>query len=419
MRVLLVNSFHYPRGGDCVHVLSLETLLRDAGHSVAFLAMTHPDNIASPWQEYWPRNVDFDQAGVAHAPRLLAASLWSLRAQHCMDRLMADFCPDVVHVHSVHHHLTLSVVRAAERRGVPVLWTLHDYRTVCPATHLLRRNSICERCRNRAFLHCVVGRCKDGSLARSAAAALESSLSIVRRTLEGVDCFVAPSCFLARKVLSMGLPARRVEVMRNFLPRGRLRSLPSRDQPRQGALYVGRLSREKGVDVLVRAWAGRWDVPLTIAGEGPLRGDLLRLAASVDGDVRFLGWLEHDDVRRHLQRCAVLCVPSACYENAPLIALEAMAEGAPVLVSDIGGLPEVVGHGGRGWIARAGDSGEWRRCLDALFDYPDSVQEKTAAASEWIGAECSWGSYAARLEALYLAVSLAKQRPGTSLGLAG
>jgi glycosyltransferase involved in cell wall biosynthesis len=335
----------------------LERLLQSQGHDVAFLAMQHEDNLASEWQSYWPAGVEYrGTAGRLSQARLFRRSVWSFEAARAAQRLLDDFRPDLMHVHSIHHHLTLSVVDAAVKRQVPVVWTLHDYRTVCPATHLLRGGVVCERCAGGAFVHCVVGRCKDGTVARSLAAAAESYLVRAKGLLGAIDCFVAPSAFLARKVLQMGLPARRVAVLRNFWEPGEEpRCGEAVEASRAGVLFVGRLSKEKGVRVLVSALARCRGVPLRVVGDGPERAGLERCADGLNVRAEFLGWLPGNEVRRELRRAAVLCVPSVWFENAPLVVLEAMAERTPVVVSDIGGLGELVDGGRAGWLARVGD----------------------------------------------------------------
>lgn len=286
MRILLANSFHYRRGGDSGQYLDLATSLSERGHAVATLAMRHPENLPTPWAEYMVPHVEYRRE-VTGVDRLRTGwrSVYSGESRRCMERLIADFAPDVCHFHSVHHHLTLAVVDACAAAGVPIVWTLHDYRTVCPATSLLRASQTCERCARSAFWHCAAGRCKSGDLSRSIVAAAESYATRLRGSLRAVDCYVAPSRFLAAKVLAMGLPATRMEVLPNPV---QCRPANNEVTRRSGLLYVGRLSAEKGVDCLIEAVAGS-GLRLRVVGDGPEGARLRQRAVELQADVEFEG----------------------------------------------------------------------------------------------------------------------------------
>ena len=382
MRVLLANTFFYPRGGDCVHVLMLEALLREAGHDVAILSMEHSQNVESPWAGYWVENVDYSgrNSPIASA-RMLRRSLYYRPAARAMRRLIRDFRPDVVHLHSIQPELTLSCVVAAKQERVPVVWTLHDYRLVCPATDMLRRGMPCRRCQGGAFWHCVEGRCKRESLAKSVGATMESYLARALGVLPRVDSFIAPSRFLARTVLAMGLPAAEIVVVPN----------PVRAAPRNPSvayrgtrevLYVGRLSREKGVDVLIDAVSLVPGLRLTIVGDGPDQSRLLKSAADCADRVAFAGWQPHEVIRDLMGQAAVLAVPSTWYENCPLVVLEAMAEGLPVVASDIGGLTELLGGGRYGFLAPPGQATEWARILQGVVTSAEEAAMRAALAKQ-------------------------------------
>jgi glycosyltransferase involved in cell wall biosynthesis len=367
MRILLVNSFYYRRGGDSAHVIELERLLKDRGHHVAVFAMDHPDNKASPWSSYWPPNVEYAKS---HSPvdsvRLAFRSIYSFDVGKRFAALCQAFQPDVVHVHALHHHLTTSVIEAAKRRGIPIVWTLHEYRTVCPATSLLRHGSVCEACADGSYWHGLVGTCKAGSLGRSAAAVAESYLSRYLGLHSAVDCYIAPSSFLRDLVVRMRLPVRRIEVLPNFHAGAPV----SRTADGGGLLYAGRLSPEKGVDTLLEAIRGLSRVHLEVAGDGPSLESLRMQAEDCGADVRFRGWCDQDAVRQAMREAQLLCVPSVWYENCPIVVLEAMEVGLPVIASDIGGLHELLAGGGCGLLVRPGDSKAWRTALDDALGDP-------------------------------------------------
>jgi glycosyltransferase involved in cell wall biosynthesis len=317
-----------------------------------------------------------------------------------MTRLLADFEPDVVHFHGVQHHLTLAAVDACVSARFPVVWTLHDYRTVCPATSLLRNAEVCERerCAGGHFWHGVAGRCKSGEVTRSLAGVVESYVARLRGTLGRVDCYVAPSRFLASKVVEMGLPARRVEIVPNPAYG---ETAPEAAGDRRGLLYVGRLSAEKGVDCLIRAVAGMANAPLCVIGDGPEAERLRALASALDADVSFEGWSDAARVRARMAEAELLCVPSACYENCPGVVLEAMIAGLPVVTSDIGGLNELLDGGQAGWLVPAGDSAAWRRVIsDALGDKARTARQAARALTR-VRARHDPEKFVQRIEDIY------------------
>ncbi len=400
MRVVQATSFHYRRGGDSIQCLELSDALRQSGHDVAAFSMNHPDNVASPWQRYWVDHVEY-RGDLTAIDRLRAAwrSVYHVESGRKMGRLLRDFAPDVVHFHSVHHHLTMAAVEACEKARVPIVWTLHDYRTVCPATSLLRGDEVCERCAGGRFWHCVAGRCKSGELSRGVAATVESYVSRWRRSLERVDCYVAPSRFLAETVLRMGLPARRIEVVPNPIW-----GPPATDRPaRRGddLLFVGRLSPEKGVDTLVRAVSRLDDAVLRVVGDGPERERLEALAHETRAKVVFDGWLDTQQVAGRMRSAALLCVPSVWYENCPGVVLEAMAAGLPVVASDLGGLTELLEWGKAGWLVAPGDVDAWVEALREALAHPDESMRRAERALSRVRERHDPESFVRNVELIY------------------
>lgn len=402
MRVLLVNSFYYRRGGAEVHVLELESLLRRGGHDVAIYAMHHPENLPSPWSRYWASHIEYrGRMAPAGMIRGFVRSIDSPEARSGIRAIVRDFRPDVAHLHAVHHHLSLSVIEELKELGIPVLWTLHDYRTVCPATHLLRNDAPCERCAGGRFARALTGRCKSGSLARTAAAVLESYRSRRKGLHAKVDCTIAPSEFLAAKVTAMGLPARRIEVLPNFIEVDGPDSAPPR---RSGLLYAGRLSREKGIDTLLRACAGLDGVSLRLIGVGPAEDELAQLAARLGVNATFLGWRDREDVLAAMAEAVLLVFPSTAYENCPITILEAATRMLPVVASDVGGVPEMLDRGRCGWLVPPGDVGAWRETIASALRDPEGGSSRARAARERIRERHGVETFLRRLESLYASV---------------
>lgn len=307
--------------------------------------------------------------------RLAAAALWNRAAARRLRRLLEQERPAVVHFHNTFPLLSASALRAAKRAGVAVVQTLHNFRLFCPNGLLLRSGSPCRDCLGHAFpwpgLRHACYRASRAATALAAGAVLARRLSGTWH--DGVDAYIALSQFARRIFVSAGVPEGKLRVKPNFVHPD-----PGPGDGRGGyVLYLGRLSQEKGIRVLLEAWrmlrpAGR----LRIVGDGPL-GTSLREQYREPG-LEWAGRLPHDEALEALRRAAWLAVPSICYEGSPLAVLEALAVGTPVIASDLGGLPELVEPERTGWLAPAGDAQAWAAVLDRALS-------KTAQAAAMRG----------------------------------
>jgi glycosyltransferase involved in cell wall biosynthesis len=391
VRVLLLNTYHYPRGGSETHAFALAELLRSHGHEVRFFGMDHPQNLPSEDSPFWVSEIDFGQLNRSRTPRaawkVLGRTLYSRESRRQLDRLLATWMPDVAHIHNIHGHISPSVLDSLVAHRVPVVWTLHDYRLLCPATHFLSRGLVCEECRGHRYWKCAVNRCKRGSLAASSVAALEATVHRYLRIQSKVSVYIAPSEFLRSKFIEFGYPADKVIFVRNFLPE-QLESFPS--NPAGPAAYIGQLAPWKGVEAAVSAVASLPGRRLTIVGGGPDRD---RLDHAVDrlgvrDRVNFTGPVDRSGVLDALAECAFVVVPSVWYENCPYSVMEAQAAGRPVIASRIGGLPELVSEGQNGLVVAPADAEALAGAMKLLWEDGPLVDRLSA------GAACTSAEYA-------------------------
>ncbi|PTA46389.1 glycosyltransferase family 4 protein [Micromonospora sp. RP3T] len=265
--------------------------------------------------------------------------IWAPKAQHDLDRLLVEHRPDVLHLHNPYPLLSPWVVRTAHKRGVPVVQTVHNYRQVCSSGLYFRDGVICQDCRGRALgVPAIVHRCYRDSRAQSALMA--TTLAVHRPTWRSVDRFIALTSAVADHLRDYGIPDERIVVKPNAVPD------PGTPAPvGDGFLFMGRLSPEKGLDLLLAAWR-RHPVgalgPLRIAGDGELRR-LAEAAAAERPDVRYLGQLDRQGVRAALTDSAVVLATSTWHDVLPTVIIEALAAGRPVLGTALGGIPYLVG----------------------------------------------------------------------------
>ena len=354
----MVQTFYYHRGGDSTYMLSLSKLLEEKGHEVVPFAMENPRNLPSPYARFFVSEIDFPElmrrASPGAAWKVATRSIYNGEARRKIAALVDEVKPDVAHFHNIHAHLTASIVSPLRKRGVPIVWTLHDYRLICPNTSLLSRGEICERCIPNRFYQAVLQRCKKGSLAASCVAMLTTLYDRFERLPSRIDRFITPSDFLRSKLLEGGFDPARIDCVPNFADLAGFAGLPEKDY----FCYVGRLSHEKGLDVLIRATASLDAGRLLVVGDGPEAESLRALARELGTNrVEFAGYRSGEELRRIIAESQFVVLPSRWYENLPYTVMEAFASSKAVVASRIGGIPEMVDDGVNGLLSPAGDAG--------------------------------------------------------------
>lgn len=340
MKVLIVNKFLYARGGDCIYVLNLSRLLCDAGHETRFYAMDYPHNIPCEESRYFAEEVSFSAAGLWGRAKAAGRLLWGAGVTGRFERLLDEFQPDIVHVNNVHSYLSPVVAKIAHERGVRVIWTLHDYKLICPSYSCLCHGKICEACFS-GKKSVVLRKCMKNSLPASVLAWGEAVAWQKERLSAWTDVFVCPSRFMAEKMQQGGYPVDKLQVISNFIGEEQAEYIRNINRPaqEQAYAYIGRLSEEKGIGSLLKA-ASRLPYKLYVAGGGPLEMDLKKKYAA--DNIVFLGHLTMEKTMDLLQKVAFTVIPSVCYENSPLCVIESLCCGTPVLGRSIGGIPELL-----------------------------------------------------------------------------
>lgn len=348
MKILLVNKFHYMKGGSERYYFTLADAFCKAGHEVIFFSMQDEKNIPCEQSKYFVSNASVN-GGVKSKLNMVLHIAYSKEAYRNMTALLKAEAPDLVILNLVHKQLTLSVIDAIKDYdpGLPVFWTMHDLIAVCPAYTMLDGNgNICEKCLSGDFLNCVKNRCVKGSKLMSMLSAHEAKFIRRKKLYDKVDLYICPSEFLKRMIERAHFTKSDIVCLRNPLSLDTVYEVNDSDDGY--FLYFGRLSREKGVDRLIRA-VGQAGVRLVILGTGPMETELKALAAGKDS-ITFGGFCQGERLTNYIRRARAVILSSRCYENGPYSAMEAMALGKPLIVSDMGGLPELVKDGENGFI---------------------------------------------------------------------
>lgn len=357
MRILLSNKFYYRRGGDCIYMLNLEQLLKTHGHEVAVFAMDYPENIETPWRKYFPRNMSKLMA--------LTRPFGSREVRRKFSKLLDDFRPDVVHLNNIHTQLSPVIAELAHIRGIRVVWTLHDYKLLCPRYDCLcDGKTVCEQCFNGDKTPCRTYRCMKGSRLASEVGYREAVMWNRERLEACTDLFICPSRFMAEKMTQGSFRKDKLKVLCNFIDVEKCRKDDySKDDY---YCYVGRLSHEKGVATLIEA-AARLPYKLKVIGGGPLLEQLKIKNEQLKGNVELLGYRQWEEIKEIAGRARFTVIPSEWYENNPLSVIEAECIGTPVLGARIGGIPELIEEGVSGMTFESGSADDLTEKIKAMF----------------------------------------------------
>lgn len=350
MRILIVHNHYgnFATEGEAQVAEAEVELLRSHGHIVSKYAAT---------------NAEIEELSLAGKCRSLMQVGWSKRGYERIGAAIDAFRPDLMHVHNYWFLLTPSIFAAAKERGVATVLTLHNYRLACPAATFLRKGKPCELCLDGKASRILIHRCYPGGSWLKSLLAYRLYQQTRKRQLLAplVDAYIALTDFGRQKAQAGGLPSGKLYVKPNFMVDPLNGGTPT--TPKEGAIYIGRLSPEKGVLGLLQAWHDI-DYPLTVVGDGPQMAEARRAGRS---QVKFLGNRSHDDVLRLIEQSAFLVFPSEWYEGFPLTLLESMAVGRAAVASDLGPRREMVTDGQTGLLYRSRDIQDLRSKVRRLI----------------------------------------------------
>ena len=326
MRILVAHNFYQQPGGEDVVFAAEVELLKQFGHDVATY------------------EVHNDRVNQMNRLSLLAGTVWNRRSHRELLAAVRQHRAEVVHFHNTFPLISPAAYRAARRGGAAVVQTLHNFRLLCPSALFYRDGKVCTECLGRSFAAPgIVHACYRGSRVQSAVVATMAATHRAARTWHhGVDRYIALTESAREKFLVGGLPGEKIVVKPNFVN-------PDPGARRGGdyAIFVGRLSPEKGVDTLLAAWKtiGR-RVPLRIVGDGPM-ADAVRAAVADNPAIEWLGRRPPEQIAELIGNAALLVQPSNCFETFGRVAVEAFAVGTPVVATGHGAMADVVGTDGR------------------------------------------------------------------------
>jgi glycosyltransferase involved in cell wall biosynthesis len=345
MRILTLHNKYKIRGGEDESSESEDSMLRSKGHAIF---RYEQDNAV---------------IGSTKLVQIAARTIYSGKSYHHIRELLRTLRPHLVDIHNFFPLISPSAYYACEAEGVPVVQTLHNYRLMCPGALVFREGKPCEDCLTKAFPYPgIQHRCyRNSAFGSATVAAMIGVHRLLNTWRDHVGMYITLTEFCRKKFIQAGLPAEKICVKPHFV-------YPDPgigDGSGEFALFVGRLTPEKGPETLIRAWKLlQCQLTLKIIGEGPI-GDSVAQQCRELACVECLGRRPVEEVYQLMGNAKILLFPSECYETFGRVAIEAFAKGTPVVLSDIGALSELVEHGRTGWYFPPGDA----EALAAIVDH--------------------------------------------------
>lgn len=405
MKILMVNKFHYLKGGSEKYYFDLAKLLEENGHEVAFFSMYDEKNIKTDNKEYFVNTIDLNSNNKLKALDVI----YSRENRKKMEEALEDFKPDIVHLNNFQRQLSASIIEPIKKRHIPIVFTAHDVQAICPAIIMLDSNkNICEECMHGKYMNCIRKKCIKNSSLKSLLGAIEGKYYRIKKVYrKKIDYIITPSQFYKTKLIEDGISEEKIKALHNFID---IEEYNLKTEDEGYALYFGRLSKEKGILNLITAFSKTKTGKLYIAGEGEEKENIENLIKEnhLEDRVQLLGFLNSDTMKEYISKSRFVIVPSVWYENCPYSVVETLAIGKPIIGANIAGIPELVQDNINGFIFQHHDTDELAVKMEELFNN-DLLVDKFSKQSKQI-CQSSYSKEVYYQEIMKIYQSLLKER---------
>lgn len=387
MRILLVNYRYFISGGPEKYMFNIKKMLEDNGHEVIPFSIHSNKNVETKYSRYFvepigSRNATyFDE--VKKTPKsiwqMLTRSVYSVEVEKAIKKEIRDVKPDLVYIIHFVNKLSPSVICGAKKMGIPVVLRLSDYFLLCPRFDFMYNKKTCEDCLTKGYMSCIKKKCVKGSLFASVIRVFSMKVHSLMNIYKNVDAFITPSEFLRKKLIENGFEERKIICIPTFTAS---KSEIGEQKIGSYGLYFGRITEEKGVDTVVKAYEMMPNREVKIMGDDTTE-EAVRLKNYIKQknikNIEFVGFKSGEELEKIIKDARFVLIPSIWYDNLPNTALEAFQYSKPVIASNIGSLPELVIDGVNGYLFEASNVKELRHKVTLLDD--DAVVQKMGIAS--------------------------------------
>lgn len=379
MKILMVNKFHYLKGGSEKYYFELAKLLKEKGHDITFFSMKDEKNIKTDCKEYFVDPIDLNTGSKLKAFDVI----YSKENEKKMEQVLEDFKPDIVHLNNFQRQLSASIIKPIKKKNIPIVFSAHDVQAICPSIVMLDSNKkICEKCMRGKYINCIKKKCIKDSNLKSILGAIEGKYYRNKKIYtQKIDKIITPSEFYRTKLIEDGIEKDKIIALHNFI------NVDEYNVPREDegyALYIGRLSKEKGIFNLIEAISQLKEGELRIAGDGPEKEAIIQFIQEnhLEDRIKLLGFLEKNEIKEQIRKCRFVVVPSIWYENCPYSVMETLTIGKPVVGARIGGIPELVQNQYTGMTYKFDNIEELSNNMKVLFNDKELAEKLGNNAKE-------------------------------------
>lgn len=392
-KILVASWAWRPVGGDWTYIENMNKLYESNGYEIIPFSTHNSQNLASglEFEDYFVNSYDFkvlnNNKNILNGIRAVKSSIVSNDALKKLKLLLDIYDIKIAHLHNIHHYLTPAIISLLKEKRVKIIWTLHDYKILCPENSFVSNGKICEKCLNGSFYNCAINKCKKSSMLASTLATFEAYFYRVKKIYNLVDVFLCPSFFLYKKFIEAGFNSDKlvvsnlcydISIIDNFIMK---KIIKTNVETKPYIIYVGRLEKIKGVETLIKAIKGT-NVVIKIIGSGTAENELKSLIDSSDSNIEFVGQMNKDEVFNLTMGSQFVVCPSEWFENFPFSIIESFLFSKPVVGADIGGIPELVINNVTGLLFESGNILQLREKLLSLWNNTSLIEEMGKNARE-------------------------------------
>lgn len=400
MNILQINKFFHVCDGTSRYFFNVSKLLEEKGHRVLFFSMEHPQNLPSIYSKYFVSNISYRENILQNTLKILSRMFYSIEARNQIKRLLDESSTDLVHIHSIYHHISPAIILEIKKRRIPIVMTIEDYHLISPNYLLFHDDRICEITKRRQFYKAILHRCVKNSYIASTAEVVEKYIySLLGWEKDLIDFFITPSVFMKNKLVEYGFSEEKIIALPHFLDANDY-------QPNSGVgeylLYFGRLYEEKGLLFLLEVMKSLPEINCVIVGEGPERRKLLNLIKKERlRNIILSKWSSGKELNGLISKSRFTILPSKWYEGFGLTIIESNACGKPVIASRIGGIPEVIKDGITGFLFEPGNVQDCVNKVERLWDDSNLVKKMGQNARSYVEKKFNQEKHYIRLMKIY------------------
>lgn len=409
MKILQINKFFFLKGGSERYFFDLSELLTNKGHQVIVWSTKHPQNFSFPSQELFASYNDFSEKESLFKKLFKAKRIfWNKEAGKKLEKIIKIEKPDIAHLHNISTHFSPSIIFVLKKYNIPIVMTLHDYKLFCPNYKFFSNGEVCYDClKNKNYNSCLSKKCIKNSRIQSWGGYLEARFqNDFLKIADKIDVFLSPSLFMKRKAIEWGIDKEKIIHLPNFIEKDFGKGITALDKKLPYFLYFGRLSHEKGVELLIESFSEiKEQLPdwqLKIVGNGPERNKLENFAKG-EKQIEFLGEKRGNskELKQIIANANLIVIPSLWPENFPYSVLESFALSKPVIAAKNGGLTELIKDRQTGLLFKPGNKDDLKEKLIWSNDYKKELIQMGKMAKKEVLDKCNSEEHYSKLIKIY------------------